>query len=136
MLFILVFACANQNFTLSLHQKSKTITRRASCQNKSEGHQQGTMKKIQFNEVKSYEDIENAIKNALQYDEVVADDAAAEKWFKDAEIEGEVTHRVIVSTEVSFWNEEMQGEEFYSVIVKEHFTDPGSVDYVYSYSIC
>lgn len=94
------------------------------------------MKKIQFNEVKSYEDIENAIKNALQYDEVVADDAAAEKWFKDAEIEGEVTHRVIVSTEVSFWNEEMQGEEFYSVIVKEHFTDPGSVDYVYSYSIC
>lgn len=93
------------------------------------------MKQIQFNECKSYEDIENAIKNALQYDEVVADDAAAEKWFKEAGIEGDVTHRVIVSTHVSIWNEEYNGEEEYAVIVSEHFTDPGSVDYVYSYSI-
>lgn len=93
------------------------------------------MKNLTFNECKSYEEIENTILKALEYDEVVENDEAAEQWFKDAEIEGDVTHRVIVSTHVSIWNEEMQGEEEFSVIVKEHFTDPGSVDYVYSYSI-
>ena len=109
--------------------------RRARSQNKSEGHQQGTMKQIKFNECKSYEDIENTILNALEYEEVVENDNAADQWFKDAEMEGEVRHNVIVSTEVSIWNEEMQGEEFYHVIVKEHYIDSGSVDYVYSYEI-
>ena len=93
------------------------------------------MKKLQFNECKSYEDIEATILAALEYDELVDDDAAAEQWFKDAEMEGDVHHNVIVSTHVSVWNEEMQGEETHSVIVKEHYIDSGSVDYVYSYSI-
>lgn len=94
------------------------------------------MKSLNFQNCNSYEDIENVIKNALQYDEVVENDAAAEQWFKDAEMEGDVHHNVIVSTHVSTWNEEMQGEEEFSVIVKEHYIDSGSVDYVYSYDIC
>ena len=94
------------------------------------------MKQIQFAECKSVEDIENTIKNALQYETIVEDDAAAEQWFKDAEMEGEVLHHVEISTHVSIWNEEMNGEECYSVIVKEHYIDSGSDDYVYSYSIC
>jgi hypothetical protein len=93
------------------------------------------MKKLQFNECKSYEDIEAAILAALEYDELVDDDAAAEQWFKDAEMEGDVHHNVIVSTHVSVWNEEHQGEEEYTVRIYEHYVDPGSVDYVYSYVI-
>ena len=93
------------------------------------------MKQIKFNECKSYKDIENAILNALQYDEVAENDEAARQWFKDAEMEGDVTTHVIVSTHVSIWNEEMNGEEVFSVVVKEHFVDAGSDDYVYSYAI-
>jgi len=93
------------------------------------------MKQIQFAECKSVEDIENTIKNALQYDEVVENEEAARQWFKDAEIEGDVISRDIVNTRVSIWNEEMNGEEEYTVRVYEHYVDPGSVDYVYSYTI-
>lgn len=93
------------------------------------------MKQIKFNNPKSYEDIEATILEVLKYDELVDNDAAAEQWFKDAEMEGDVHHNVILSTHVSVWNEEMQGEEVYSVIVKEHYIDSGSVDYLYSYAI-
>ena len=93
------------------------------------------MKQIQFAECKSVEDIENTIKNALQYDEVVENEEAARQWFKDAEIEGDVISRDIVNTRVSIWNEEMTGEEEYTVRVYEHYVDPGSVDYVYSYTL-
>ena len=93
------------------------------------------MKQIQFAECKSVEDIKNTIKNALQYDEVVENEEAARQWFKDAEIEGDVISRDIVNTRVSVWNEEMNGEEEYTVRVYEHYVDPGSVDYVYSYTI-
>ena len=93
------------------------------------------MKQIQFAECKSVEDVENTIKNALQYDEVVENEEAARQWFKDAEIEGDVISRDIVNTRVSIWNEEMNGEEEYTVRVYEHYVDPGSVDYVYSYTI-
>ena len=93
------------------------------------------MKQIQFAECKSVEDIKNTIKNALQYDEVVENEEAARQWFKDAEIEGDVISRDIVNTRVNIWNEEMNGEEEYTVRVYEHYVDPGSVDYVYSYTI-
>lgn len=93
------------------------------------------MKQIKFAECKSYEDIENTIMNALQYDEVVENEEAARQWFKDAEIEGDVISRDIVNTRVSIWNEEMNGEEEYTVRVYEHYVDPCSVDYVYSYTI-
>jgi hypothetical protein len=93
------------------------------------------MKQIKFNNVKSREDIETTILAALKYDELVDNDEAAEQWFKDAGMEGDVHHNVILSTHVRVWNEEMQGEETYNVIVKEHYIDSGSVDYVYSYSI-
>lgn len=93
------------------------------------------MKQITFDKCKSYEDIENAIVEALQYDTIVDDEKAAEAYFRECEMEGEVISRDIVNTRVSIWNEEMNGEEEYSVRVYEHYIDPGSVDYVYSYSI-
>ena len=93
------------------------------------------MKQITFANCKSYEDIENAIVEALQYDTIVDDEKAAEAYFRECEMEGDVISRDIVNTRVSVWNEEMNGEEEYSVRVYEHYIDPGSVDYVYSYSI-
>lgn len=93
------------------------------------------MKQIKFNDPKSYEDIEATILAALEYDELVDDEAAARQWFKDAGTEGDVISRDIVNTRVSVWNEEHQGEEEYTVRVYEHYVDPGSVDYVYSYEI-
>ena len=93
------------------------------------------MKQITFANCKSYEDIEAAILAALEYDELVDNEAAARQWFKDAGIEGDVISRDIVNTRVSVWNEEMQGEEEYSVRVYEHYVDSGSVNYVYSYTI-
>ena len=93
------------------------------------------MNAINFLNCKSYEDIENAIKNALKYKEVVADDEAAEEYFRDCGIEGEVCHRTIESKQVTIWNEDHQGEEVYQVTIAEHYVDSGSNDYVYSYSI-
>lgn len=94
------------------------------------------MKNLIFNNCKSYEEIEAAILEALENDDLVDGDAAAERWFNDIGWEGDVCHRVIVSTHVSVWNEKLLGEEIYGVIVKEHFIDSGSVNYVYSYHIC
>jgi len=92
--------------------------------------------KFDFSKCECYEDIVTVIERSLEDDgPVECSDEQAEQWFRDAGMEGEVTHRVIVSTHVSVWNDEAQGEETYNVIVKEHFIDPGSVDYVYSYSI-
>lgn len=93
------------------------------------------MKKIQFNEVKSYEDIEKAIQDALEYDEVVENEEAARQWFKDAGIEGEVISRDIANYRLPVWNDEMDGEEWFEVRVYEHYVEPGSSDYVYSYII-
>lgn len=94
------------------------------------------MKNLVFSNCKSEEDIRAIIEKALEYDTVVENDEAARQWFKDAGIDGDVTAHIIVSTHVSVWNEEQQGEETFDVIVKEHFVDAGSEDYVYSYSIC
>lgn len=91
--------------------------------------------KFQFGNCKSKEDIKNVIENVLEYENIVADDNDAAQWFKDADIEGDVTTHVILSTHVSVWNEEYEGEEMFNVIVKEHFVDAGSDDYVYSYMI-
>ena len=92
-------------------------------------------KNISFSECKSYEDIEAVCLAALEYDELVDDRNGAEQWFKDAEMEGDVISRDVVNTRVSIWNEEMNGEEEYTVRIYEHYVDPGSVDYVYSYII-
>ena len=92
-------------------------------------------KNITFSDCKSYEDIKTKILAALEYDELVDDEEAARQWFKDAGIEGDVISRDIVNTRVSIWNEEMNGEEEYTVRIYEHYVDPGSVDYVYSYVI-
>jgi len=92
-------------------------------------------KNITFSNCKSYEDIEATILAALEYDELVDDEAGARQWFKDAEMDGDVISRDVVNTQVSIWNEEMNGEELYRVRIYEHYIDPGSVDYVYSYEI-
>ena len=92
-------------------------------------------KNITFSDCKSQEDIEAKILAALEYDELVDNEAGARQWFKDAGIEGDVISRDIVNTRVSIWNEEHQGEEEYTVRIYEHYVDPGSVDYVYSYVI-
>lgn len=92
-------------------------------------------KNITFSNCKSHEDIESKILAALEYNELVDDEAAARQWFRDAGIEGDVISRDIVNTRVSIWNEEMNSEEEYTVRIYEHYVDPGSVDYVYSYVI-
>ena len=93
------------------------------------------MKKIVFSDCNSVEDIKTTIEKALEYDNIVENDEAARQWFKEAGIEGEVTTHVIISTHVSVRDDEHQGEVRYSVVIKEHFTDAGSVDYVYSYKV-
>lgn len=93
------------------------------------------MKTFNFKGCKSYEDIENEVKKVLKYDTIVDDDDAAEEYFRDCGIEGEVCHRTIESKQVNIWNEEHQGEEVYQVTIAEHYVDSGSNDYVYSYSI-
>ena len=94
------------------------------------------MKQLVFSSCKSEEDIRTTIEDALEYDTVVENEEAARQWFKDAGIDGDVTTNVILSAHVGVWNEEQQGEEAFDVIVKEHYVDAGSCDYVYSYSIC
>ena len=94
------------------------------------------MKDLVFNNCKSEEEVRATIEDALKYDTVVENDDAARQWFMDAGIDGDVTTHVIASTSVSVWNEEYQGEETFNVIVKEHYVESGSDDYVYSYSIC
>ena len=94
------------------------------------------MKNLDFKCCISKEDIRTTIEDALKYDTVVEDDEAARQWFKDAGIDGDVTTNVILSSHVGVWNEEQQGEEAFDVIVKEHYVDAGSCDYVYSYIIC
>ena len=93
------------------------------------------MKKIQFNNVKSREDIERIITDALQYETIVDDEAAAQAYFRECEMDGDVISRDIVNTRVSIWNEENESEEEYTVRVYEHYIDSGSMDYVYSYII-
>lgn len=90
------------------------------------------MKQITFANCTRYEDIEAAIHAALEYDVLVENEAAARQWFKTAGIEGDVISCDIVNTCVSVWNEEMNGEEKYSIRVIEHYVDSGSADYVYS----
>ena len=90
---------------------------------------------FQFCDCKSKEDIQNVIENVLEYETIVADEDDAARWFKDAGIEGDVTTHDILHTRVSVWNEEYNGEEEFGVVVSEHFTDAGSIDYVYSYII-
>lgn len=93
------------------------------------------MKQIKFNEPKNREDIENTIIAALKYDEVVSNGITAELWFAANGIQGDVCRRIIFSANVSVWNEEMQGEEIYNVVIIEYYVDSGSVDSVYSYLI-
>lgn len=93
------------------------------------------MKKFDFSKCKSNEDIVKAIEETLKYDTIVDDDKAAEEYFRDCGIEGEVTHRLIVDAVVSFYDEEANGEEVYLAMVWKHYVDSGSNDYVYSYAI-
>lgn len=93
------------------------------------------LKQIKFNNLRNYEDIDVAVKAALKFEELVENDAAAEQWFKAAGMSGTVLHNIILSTQVSVWDENMQGEETYKILIKEHYIDPGSMDYVYSYLI-
>ena len=93
------------------------------------------MKQFNLSKCDSYEELVGTIEEELMCDTIVKNDDAAEQWFKNAGIEGEVTHRDIYNQTIEVWNEEMQGEENFYVTVKEHYVDPGSDDYVYSYSI-
>lgn len=90
---------------------------------------------ICYNDCKSVEDIEKVIQKCLEYDEVVNNKEEAQQWFKAAEMEGDVISRDILNTIVRIWNTEKNGEEFYRVVIYEHYIDPGSMDYVYSYEI-
>lgn len=92
-------------------------------------------KNITFSECKSEEDIEATILAALKYDELVDNEEGARQWFKVIGLEGDVYSHVLVNTRVSIWNEEMKGEEVYTVRIYEHYVDSSSVDYVYSYVI-
>lgn len=94
------------------------------------------MKTLVFENCKSEQDIINTVENALEYDNVVVNEEGARQYFRDAEIEGDVTTHVIVSTHVSIWNEKHQGEEVFNVTICEHFVDAGSDDYCYSYNVC
>lgn len=93
------------------------------------------MKKLEFSDCNSVEDIKATIERALEYDNITENEEAARQWFKEAGIEGEMKSHVIISTHVSVWDHEHQGEVCHTVVVKEHYTDSGSDDYVYSYNI-
>lgn len=70
--------------------------------------------------------------------DVVSGNAEAEEYFQKNGIEGEVKHNEIVNQTIDVIdNLDGQGDVWYSVRVRvtEHYVDPGSEDYCYSYSI-
>lgn len=93
------------------------------------------MKRFDFTKCRNEADIRSVILTALENEIVVSSDEDARTFFKEQAFDGEVTTRTIVSEQVSIWNEEMNGEEVYNVMVWEHYTDPGSFDYVYTFDI-
>ena len=94
-----------------------------------------SMKKFDFTKCRNEADIRMAILRALENDNLVLNDEEAEAFFREDGFDGEMTTRTIVSEQVSIWNEEMNGEEVYNVIVREHYIDSGSSDYFYSFDI-
>ena len=93
------------------------------------------MKTINFEGCKTAQEIEERVKAALEYETIVANDNEAEQWFKDAGYEGDVIHRDVLRKTIWLWDDKMDGEYSVSVAVDAHYVDPGSVDYVYSYSV-
>lgn len=93
---------------------------------------------IQFKTISksnTLEEIKANIRELLRYEKVVVSDEDAEKWFAESGYDGAVIHQDLYSQEVAVYNEEEGGEESYYVKVTAHYIDPGSVDYIYSFSI-
>lgn len=84
---------------------------------------------------KTYAELKENIEEALMLVTIVEDDEAAEMWFTASGIDEGVTYNVIFSEYVNVWNEDENGEERYLVKVFEYYSDAGSEDYVYSYTI-
>lgn len=95
------------------------------------------MRKVSFKGCKSQEEIEARIKESLKYETVAENEEAAEQWFAEnfGSSSDEVRQETVQSENVSVWNEEMNGEEVYHVCIAAHYIDPGSVDYIYTYSV-
>lgn len=91
-------------------------------------------------ECESFKQAEDLVKDAIaRHGDLVADNDAAEKYFTELGYEGEVKHNTIINQTISICIEfDTEEEDIWTgakVSVTEHYVDPGSVDYVYSYII-
>lgn len=93
------------------------------------------MVKPTLTNIKNTADIEEAIRNALGSSTIVDDEQAAQDIFREWGDAREVRTRLIYKNTASVYNPEQDGNEYYDVMIHEHYTDPGSTDYVYSYTI-
>lgn len=87
---------------------------------------------------KSEQEIHNLVTNTIaKCGDVVTDDNGAEKYFNDLYDFREVKHVTIINQTIDVC-ETIDDKEVWvgiQVIVSEHYTDSGSNDYVYSYTI-
>lgn len=93
------------------------------------------MRKPLFKDGGTYEELVAGIKNALENEVIVASDEEAEEYFAACGVPGPVLHRRIVYALVDCVNSEDERVRAYEVTITEHYTDPGSTDYLYSANI-
>lgn len=108
----------------------RTVTLLANQKKRSE-----EMRKPLFKDGGSYGELVDEIKRALEHEVIVASDEEAEQYFAECGVPGPVLHRRIVYALVECWDAEDERERAYEVTITEHYTDPGSTDYLYSYYI-
>lgn len=96
--------------------------------------------KKELSKCDAFQQVHNTIVNAVKrHGDLVEDEESAEKYFAELGYEGKVKHNMIISQTISLYIE-LDGDEQgiwaeAKVGVTEHYVDPGSDDYVYSYDV-
>lgn len=93
------------------------------------------MIKLQLDGVKCVDDIKAAIYRALAGETIVSYNKEVGELFAENYPDCEVFHREILNESVSIWNQNLKTSDFYQVRIWEHYCDPGSCDYIYSYEV-
>lgn len=82
----------------------------------------------------SYNEMIDAIHDALRYVDVVKDEREALQLLGTDEDNADFRNNTELKT-VRIWDSEMNGEIFYDIVLHECYDDPGSEDYFYYYTI-
>lgn len=92
------------------------------------------MQKLNFGGCVKRKEIKQVVEDYLQYKTVV-EPTKVRRYFQDCGIGGEIHSSTIVSTVHTYWDRKVAREKAYLINIDEHYVDPGSIDYVYSYKI-